>query len=125
MKCLILGGGGFIGSHLTSALLDAGLEVRIFDRPRPAIAMPVSLREGIEWYEGDFANEEDLKKAVRGCQFVFHLISTTLPQSSNESPIYDVQTNLIGTLRLLSIAAAQQVERILFISSGGTIYCLF
>ena len=45
-----------------------------------------------------------------------------MPQSSNESPIYDVQTNLIGTLRLLSIAAAQQVERILFISSGGTIY---
>ncbi len=122
MKCLILGGGGFIGSHLTDALLDAGHEVRIFDRPRLAIAAPVSPREGIEWCEGDFTNEEDLKRVVIGCQIVFHLISTTLPKSSNESPIYDVETNLVGTLRLLNIAATQQIKKVLFISSGGTIY---
>jgi UDP-glucose 4-epimerase len=122
VKCLILGGGGFIGSHLTDALLGAGHELRILDRPRLAIAAPASIREGIEWCEGDFTNEEDLKKVVTGCQIVFHLISTTLPKSSNESPIYDVETNLVGTLRLLNIAVTQRIKKVLFISSGGTIY---
>ncbi len=122
MKCLILGGGGFLGSHIAEALLLEGHEVRIFDRPNLVTASLFSGRDNIEWVEGDFTNEEDLGRVVPGCDIIFHLVSTTLPQSSNDNPIYDVDTNLIGTLRLLNIARAESVKRILFISSGGTVY---
>ena len=53
---------------------------------------------------------------------VFHLVSTTLPKSSYEDPIYDVESNLVGSLRLLEAMVAQRVGKIIFISSGGTVY---
>jgi UDP-glucose 4-epimerase len=51
-----------------------------------------------------------------------HLVSTTLPKSSNDAPIYDVQANLVVTLQLLEAMVAKKVGRIVFMSSGGTIY---
>jgi UDP-glucose 4-epimerase len=122
MKCLIIGGAGFIGSHLTDGLLDAGHEVRVFDRPSLAIAGTYSKRTGVEWCEGDFLNEEDLARVLAGCEIVIHLAWTTLPKSSNENPVYDVETNLIGTLRLMELARESGVRRLIFCSSGGTVY---
>jgi UDP-glucose 4-epimerase len=122
MKCLILGGAGFIGSHLADALLLLGHQVRIFDRPN--LVRPESLcdDERIEWFEGDFLNLEDFAPAVIGVDIVFHLVSATLPKSSNENPLYDIETNLVGTLRLLELARQHSVKRIIFTSSGGTVY---
>jgi len=122
MKCLILGGAGFIGSHLAEGLLQAGHHVRIFDRPnviRPSI---LTTDPRVEWLEGDFTNEEDVSRILPGCDTIFHLAYTTLPRSSNDNPIYDVQTNLIGSLRLLDLAKAAAVRKIIFVSSGGTVY---
>lgn len=124
MKCLILGGAGFIGSHLIEALLAGGHTVRIFDRPRSIVPPEPGENPLIEWCEGDFVNENDIARAMPGIDAVFHLISTTLPQSSNENPIYDIETNVIGTLHLLDIARAHGVGRIIFASSGGTVYGL-
>ena len=95
MKCLILGGGGFLGSHLCDALLNAGYAVRIFDRPNLRHFRAFGQDEAIEWMEGDFLNTEDVTLAVAGCDIVFHLVSTTLPRSSNENPAYDVDTNVV------------------------------
>jgi len=122
MKCLILGGAGFIGSHLAEGLLAEGHEVRIFDRPN--LALPAELRADsrIEWHEGDFLNVDDLARVVPGNEVIFHLVSATLPKSSNDNPAYDVETNVIGTLRLLDIARTNGVKRIVFASSGGTVY---
>jgi UDP-glucose 4-epimerase len=53
---------------------------------------------------------------------VLHLISTTLPGNSNDDMVYDVQTNLVATLQLLSAMVARRVNKIVFISSGGTVY---
>jgi UDP-glucose 4-epimerase len=122
MKCLILGGGGFMGKHLSRALLEQGHTVGIFDRPnvKPAEALPH--HENLEWLEGDFLNEGDVEQAVAGCEIVFHLISTTLPKSSNDDPIYDAETNLVSTLHLLETARKARVRKVLFASSGGTVY---
>lgn len=124
MKCLILGGAGFIGSHLAEGLLAEGHEVRIFDRPN--LALPSELRADprIEWFEGDFLNEDDLARVVPGNEVIFHLVSATLPKSSNDNPAYDVESNVIGTLRLLNIARMNAVRRVIFASSGGTVYGL-
>jgi len=122
MKCLILGGGGFLGSHLCEALLAQGYAVRIFDRPNILRFRPFSNTDGVEWVEGDFINREHVAQAVSGCDIIFHLISTTLPRSSNENPAYDVETNVIGTLHLLEAAQKNKIKKTIFVSSGGTVY---
>jgi UDP-glucose 4-epimerase len=122
MKCLILGGGGFLGSHLCDALLAEGHSVRIFDRPNLQRFRTFSADENVEWLEGDFANEDDIAHAVPGCDIVYHLVSTTLPKSSNDNPVYDVETNLVGTLNLLNHTHKAKIKKIIFLSSGGTVY---
>lgn len=122
MKCLILGGGGFLGSHLCEDLLTRGHDVRILDRPNLARFKPFQHHETVEWIDGDFVNLKDVDSAVSGCDIVFHLVSTTLPRSSNENPVYDVETNIVGTLHLLESVRKHKVRKIIFVSSGGTVY---
>jgi len=122
MRCLILGGGGFIGSFLADRLLTLGHEVRIFERPRVLPYRAFGNGERVEWVAGDFQSTADVEAAVEGCNVVFHLVSTTLPKNSNDDPIYDVETNLVGTLRLLDAAVRCTVKKVVFISSGGTVY---
>jgi UDP-glucose 4-epimerase len=71
---------------------------------------------------GDLSATSDINKAVEGVDAVLHLVSTTLPKSSNEDPVYDVQSNLVASLQLLNAMVAHKVGRIVFISSGGTVY---
>lgn len=121
-RFLILGGAGFIGSHLCDALLSAGHTVRLFDRLGIPPYRVFAEQEHIEWIQGDFNSSAEIEKAVVGCQVVFHLVSTTLPESSNDDPIYDVESNVVGTLRLLDAARHAGVEKVVFVSSGGTVY---
>jgi UDP-glucose 4-epimerase len=122
LKCVIFGGGGFIGSALADRLLNDGHAIRIFERPRVAQYRSFLPNEKIEWISGDFSNVHDLKKSVDGTDVVFHLISTSLPKNSNDDPVYDVQSNVIASLQLLRCMVECKVPRIVFISSGGTVY---
>jgi len=122
MKCLLLGGGGFIGSFVADRLLLEGNSVRIFERPRVIPYRTFMPGERVEWMQGDFLSRIDISAAVEGCDVVFHFISTTLPKSSNDDPVYDVESNLVPTLRLLESAVRYGVGKVIFISSGGTIY---
>ena len=119
MNCLVLGGGGFIGSHLALALADAGHRVRVFDRPHGRF---LRLLERCEVFTGDFLEPRDLERALSGTEVVCHLIATTVPKSSNENPVSDVAANVVGTLRLLELCRSRGVRRIVFPSSGGTVY---
>lgn len=119
MKCLILGGNGFLGRNLCLWLLKEGFEVRVFDRP---IANKDKPDLDVEWFEGDFLNSQDLESAMTGCDVVFHLITMSLPQSSNDNPIYDVQSNLVGTIEMLNLAVKLGIKKVIFPSSGGTVY---
>jgi UDP-glucose 4-epimerase len=53
---------------------------------------------------------------------VIHCVSTTTPKSSNESPEFDIQSNVIGTLNLLDICVRHKIGKLVFLSSGGTVY---
>lgn len=122
MKIVIFGGGGFIGSAIADRLLADGHELRIFERPRVEPYRKFLPSESVEWITGDLMSHHDVGEAVTGMDMVFHLVSTTLPKSSNDDPIYDVETNLIATLQMLEAMREKQVSRIVFISSGGTVY---
>ncbi|MEI6599781.1 MAG: NAD-dependent epimerase/dehydratase family protein [Comamonadaceae bacterium] len=122
MKIVVLGGGGFVGSTIVDHLLRDGHTIRIFERPRVIHYRKFSEQEKVEWVEGDFASSHEVSDALIGMDAVLHLVSTTLPKSSNEDPVYDVQTNVIATLQLLNAMVLHKVRKILFISSGGTVY---
>lgn len=121
--CLVLGGRGFIGSHLIAALLNRGYRVRCFDRPHVvALGRDLLDAQGFELIEGDLANEAEVAEAIEGCDVCYHLVSTTLPKSSNADPVYDIESNVVATLKLLNHAVKSGVRKIVFASSGGTIY---
>jgi UDP-glucose 4-epimerase len=94
---VLVGGAGFIGRHL------AGLD-------------------GAEIVQGDLTDEVALRGALRPGDTVVHLAWSTLPASSNERPDADAADNILGSLRLFATCAASGVRRILFFSSGGTVY---
>lgn len=122
MKIAIFGGGGFIGSAIADRLLKDGHQLRIFERPRVPPYREFSAGEQVEWVTGDLMSSHDVAEVLEGMDTVLHLVSTTLPKSSNDDPIYDVQTNLIATLQMLNLMVAKGVRKIVFISSGGTVY---
>src|SRR5688572_3044196 len=123
-SCLVLGGAGFIGSHLAEALAQEGHRVKLFDRPH-VDRLPLFARQhGFEVFTGDFLNPQALAPALRGTEVVYHLVSTTLPKTSNDNPLYDIESNVLGSLRLLALCREHGVRKVVFVSSGGTVYGL-
>lgn len=119
MNTLILGGNGFIGSHLVDKLLAEGHKVRVFDKYVEHYRKPIA---GGDYCYGDFGNRGLLADALNGIDIVFHLIATTLPETSNDDPVFDVQSNVVETLFLLEQCVAKKIQKVVFTSSGGTVY---
>ena len=122
MKIALFGGGGFIGSTIADRLLLDGHSLRIFERERVLPYRKFMGTEDVQWLTGDFSSAYDVGSVIKGMDAVVHLVSTTLPKSSNDDPIFDVQTNVVATLQMLNAMVAHGVNRIIFISSGGTVY---
>jgi UDP-glucose 4-epimerase len=122
MLITIFGGGGFIGSTIADRLLVDGHKLKIFERPRVSPYREFKAPEQVEWIVGDLSNTHDVSDAVCGSDAIIHLVSTTLPKNSNDDPIYDVQSNVIASLHILNAMVHHKVKKIIFISSGGTIY---
>lgn len=122
-NCIVLGGGGFIGSHLCDNLLDRGYKVRIFEKTGFDKKNISHIIKQVEIYEGDFNNVINIKDALHDIDYIFHLISSTTPSISIDNPFFDIETNLIPTLRLLNESVKnKKVKKIIFLSSGGTVY---
>jgi UDP-glucose 4-epimerase len=122
MKIAIFGGGGFIGSAIADRLLSEGHSLRIFERPRVRPHRKFTNNEIVEWITGDLSSTYDVSDTISGVDAVLHMVSTTLPKSSNDDPIFDVQSNIVGSLHILNAMVTHNVRNIVFISSGGTVY---
>jgi UDP-glucose 4-epimerase len=120
MRTLVLGGSGFLGSHIVDKFLAEKHDVTVYD------LYPERFRRsprGIKFFTGDFGNVGALDELIStGFDAVIHCVSTTTPKSSNESPEFDIQSNVIGTLYLLDICVKHKVGKLVFLSSGGTVY---
>lgn len=123
MKCLVLGADGFLGSHLIDDLLAQGHEVRAFDRFRNGKSFNITHLKGeIEFWSGDFLNLDELEKSLEGIDYVFHMISFSTPISSMKDPLLDINTNIAGSVNLFNLCAKKGIKKIIFPSSGGSIY---
>ncbi len=118
-KVLVIGGNGFIGSHVVDKLLAHGHSVRVFDRQPERFRGPLP---GVDYRTGDFADRMEVVEALAGVDAVYHLLSTTVPGTADLNPKTDVHDNLIGAINLLESMQGLGVRRILFLSSGGTVY---
>jgi len=119
MRILILGGNGFIGSHLAAALLKRGDKLRIVDRAIKSFQLQ---HPAIDYRMADCLDFTATAEALQDIDIVYHLMSTSVPSTSNLDPVADINGNLIPTVRLLQQMVDLNVRRIVFMSSGGTVY---
>ena len=118
MQCCILGGGGFIGTNLARFLMNRGCTVRVFGRPSVYAAHVPDA----EHRPGEFTDTQAVKEAVEGCDLVFHLIGATNPVTAEGNKILDLRENVENTLKLLDFGVNGAYRRLVFLSSGGTVY---
>lgn len=118
LRCSVLGAGGFIGTNLCRRLSGRVGYLRGFARRRSTADGMADL----DWITGDFQNRETMAAAVADVDIVFHLVNATTPASANADMANDVTQNVLGTLGLLEACRSAGVRRIVYVSSGGTIY---
>ncbi len=123
---LLLGGFGFIGLNLLEELFSAqNYSMLVFNSGAAPMAWATKAVRRI--YRGDFCREHDLEEVFREnkIDIVVHLVSTTIPTGSNGSEmVYDIESNLVPTVKLLCLMRKFGVPKIVFASSGGTVYGL-
>jgi UDP-glucose 4-epimerase len=123
-RVVVLGGCGFIGSHICRALIGDNRTVRIFDRMYVNRKLVENIEAQVEIVEADISRTEDVVDALRDADTVIDLIHTTVPGSSMNDPAYDVESNVVASVRWLSRLGETSVRKLIFVSSGGTVYGL-
>lgn len=121
MKIVVTGGAGFIGSHLSEALLARGHQVLILDNL--ASGHRHNVPDRAELAEVDIlsdAADEALRRFAP--EAVFHLAAQMDVRKSVADPVFDAQTNVLGTVKLLAAAVASGCKAFVFASTGGAIY---
>jgi UDP-glucose 4-epimerase len=119
---LILGGCGFIGRHVALKLARLGHSVVLADRVAPRCEFPDDVRARITWTQVDMA-AIDLEPLISGAATIHHYAWGSIPATANADPLDDLSANVIPTLRLLeAIKHRINPPRLIFISSGGTVY---
>ena len=136
MRWVITGGCGFIGVSLVSSLVKrAENQIRILDnfcvgtredlrrhcdfRELPTTNINVDWSDGVALVEGDILDKEILKSVLAGADCIVHLAANTGVAPSIEDPLFDCQTNVVGTLNLLEACRAFGVRKFILASSGA------
>ncbi len=112
----LTGATGFIGCHVAVVLLKRGWRVKGLRRPG---STHPDLPDGIEWATGDLRDGDGIRRAMAGCDVVFHVAADYRLWARNPSEIYE--TNVTGTFHVLDAALANAVERVVYTSSVGAL----
>jgi UDP-glucose 4-epimerase len=121
MKVLVTGGAGFIGSHVTDWLVEAGVEVVVLDNCSSGKRASVNPRARL--CEVDICGEEvHALFAQERFDCVDHHAAQMNVRRSVDDPLFDARVNILGSLNLLQAAVATGVKKFIFASTGGAIY---
>jgi len=121
-KICVLGGLGFIGSHICRALVAAGADVRTFGKFHSSRALVADIEHRLTVHQGDVTRAGDVLAAIAGSELVIDLIHTTVPGSSMQDPGQDVVSNVAAAARWLVRLPETDIQSLLYVSSGGTVY---
>lgn len=120
MKCLVTGGGGFIGSNLVHALLDRGDSVRVLDNFSTGRRVNLAdVADRVELVEGDIRSYHIVREAVAGVDVIFHEAALPSVPRSVKDPITTHEVGVSGTLNLLQAAKESGARRLVFASSSS------
>ena len=123
-KILVTGADGFIGSHLTEELVRSGADVRAFVFYNSFNSWgwldhsPEEIKKNIDIFSGDVRDPHGVKKAMEGCDIVFHLAALIAIPYSYHSPDTYVDTNVKGTLNIVQAAKELKVEKVIHTSTS-------
>lgn len=121
MNILVTGGAGFIGSHIVDAYISLGHNVTVVDNLSTGNITNINPRA--EFYKMDI-NDPEISNIIEKGKFdiINHHAAQIDVRISVEDPVFDAQTNILGSLRLYISAVRSNVKKIIFASSGGTVY---
>jgi UDP-glucose 4-epimerase len=119
---LVTGGAGFIGSHVAAAFVAKGWQVAVVDDL--STGKEENIPEGVEFHKADITDEAALKPLFSKLKprIINHHAAQTSVRISCDDPARDLQVNVLGTLNLITLAAASGAELFVFASTGGAIY---
>jgi len=118
-NCCVIGGTGFIGFFVVRALLNEGRNVVVVARNEsPTRPLPVD----VKYIPGDFGDRYFLKGVLRGIDEIIDLAYATVPKTSFDNPVHDILFNLPNAVNLLEVASSCSLDKIVLVSSGGTVY---
>lgn len=121
---LVTGADGFIGSHLTEALVKQGYKVKAFSHYNSfntwgwLDTLPSDIMDHVEVFTGDIRDPNGVKEAMKGVEEVFHLAALIAIPYSYHSPDTYVDTNIKGTLNVLQAAKDLDISRLLITSTS-------
>lgn len=111
-KAIVFGGAGFVGSHVADSLSDAGIDVTIFDlSPSPF------LRPDQKFIKGSILNTDDVREALKGQHYVYHLAGQADIGIGLKEPQKTLELNIMGTTNILEACREQKTERFVFAST--------
>src|SRR6476620_8679613 len=116
MKAFITGATGFVGSHVARALAAQGADLRLLVRSKSRLDNIADLRA--ETATGDLREPQSLKKAMQGCEFVFHVAADYRSWVRDPEQMY--LANVEGTRAIIQAAQASGVRRVIYTSSVAT-----
>ena len=96
MKIVVLGGSGFLGSHIAGALSKKGYKVIIFDKKKPKL-----IKKNQKIIIGNIFNFSFLEKAIKGSQIVYNFAGLSNLDDAKQKPMETVKSNIMGTLNIL------------------------
>lgn len=116
----MVGGTGFIGSRVVHLLIQKGFLVSVLGREGSDFGRLDGA--GARQITGDFNDPATYRHAIHGQDNIVHLMGATVPRSSMIDPVFDINSNITPTLHLLQEANKAGIKKIIFASSGGSIY---
>jgi UDP-glucose 4-epimerase len=121
MRVVIVGGAGFIGTALAQSLRRHGLHPLVLDTA-PRLTRASSALEGVDTAAFDFTVDRSAASLLGGADALVHLACTTNPSHSMRDMVGDAESNIAPSIHLFDAAVAAGVRRVVFASSGGTVY---
>lgn len=119
MKSLIIGGNGFIGSHLVDKCLQEGDELSVLDLYPERYREPI---KRVKYFRASILDIKQVKEALKGVDVVYYLANTSLPNDGGNALIRDIQKDLIPFISFLDEMCDAGSPKLVYYSSGGAVY---
>lgn len=114
-KILVIGGNGFIGSNVVQCLIEKKYFLGVYD-------LTLGNEKGVTYYVGNISDDPNLERILSQYDIIIYLLSAIMPQKSMEDPLSSYQTDIPLLLKVLEACRNNNIKRVIYASSGGTVY---